>query len=1027
MAMLTAIQKAVEDSKVSVLVIDSGLINKDVIADDTEDLVKATELTLDQLDTFVAERSVSYDLLQLDTNRVVPILYIDKDNNGENDTTHEDPLTENKLSLSKALEQQRSNDLITALSTRRDLKDVLNRYCDSVHNSNESDPNPDLFLELVDELNEKLSKDKNFQDFDKTILYEKIKYHSELKLSEHIWKRINNKCQNDEINFSSLSKIPLYKLAPSLFDIKFKNFYLSNIIKWENRISKATLKFQNFLTSLTYKEKVNSLLLMLDDLNYHNMMDADTLISILSVVVCRAKTRNLSSQIYFLQNFIKDKDSVKFGIMGYIISTLIAILIYIQDNITNLLKYAKELKLFLSDLSNNSEKNEYLEEFIRYRSPNGESLLSICIRKHYNKTLLLLLSKYEKFFPMDDILDDKDLSSNTLLHTAIKHNNDTALLILSKILISSCSEPEILKYINKIDKHKRSAIYYISSKSQRFFIKIFGKNIKWHIEDNKKITPLCYLLINKNILNDSDNYTSIIEFILFYTYKYSINPQHYLNRHIDNKTNNNILHLLRDTDDNINKILKKFKNIDHLLNMQNNIGLTPIMVAIKNKRINVLKLLLSFKNILLWKCDSAESLNLWDLADNNEEIIHLLDEHLLIIPSTEKHTSIFECNSLDMESAKLFLSYRRESSTSLVNSSDASPIVETKIFHCKTIIGIAKIFLEKDHTTFLPWLTIIEQMNKLFKTNNNNIVLKRLHKHFFLQFLTNCLNLYVFINHDKLDLASFKNEINLQAFIKINHKKYKKDTTFIKPRKRDMKIYQPNEIEIIQTFLQFNNSEIENLLSSLLLVKKILIAIKFKHKNLQLNRQKFSQFISNLPQFSILADYIYHPHMFHSNEKLYTLIINDIIFFEQVVTILHRNIRALSNGAISIWWQHYQRFENFKSRYLNRFPYRTAEYLLKLLQKNIRTVPKDIKIQEERILLGNILDIWNTLQRFGGKINIEHEKLAVELSNFMNVKEKLWHDIIIKRIALNTVKVLRAQKAFWEDWKYEFKKTSNSI
>ncbi|CCH58515.1 hypothetical protein TBLA_0A07260 [Henningerozyma blattae CBS 6284] len=911
---------------------------------------------------------------------------------------------------------------------------------------NQTDVNIEMVRDINCDLFEQLKDEKRYNFLSHDNLMELIYEFIEIKLHDDIWGRISFKFTESDFDFSKLSNISVNKLLLNFYSTNnFKNFKLHDIVMMEKKISRAVTYFQKFINGITFQEKSTALIKTLQILTINKLTDADTLIGLLSIVICRLKVRNLKSHLFYLQNFAADPNTIKFGILGYSISTLEAITYYF-DHISHshkadLIAFCDKLHNLYDTILNNIKSLD--NDILSYRSQNGESLLSLCIINNKMDIFLELLTTYEHSFPIEDILDDSDLNGSSLLMQACKYNNYVASEILVTILKNSCNEEELRIFLNKTDKFNRSVAHYFNMKNSILILTEFGNLIDWELKDIKKLTPLL-TIFKVHKVNYNESFIKILFRVVLTWYKIHNKPFN-LKAHVD-QNGNNLLHVMKDY---INCLIENPELCETInINANNNKGLSPFMVYFKTNRYDNIRIIL--KNPTLITSEGQLPFLITSTNLYNSKVNHLLATHFLRTLDFA-YICLHSLRFNDPSSSTSGTSLAWLVDISILEKESEFPtshpsICRTKTLKLKTIKSLLHHFIRKYKYSSLPLKSALEFCNDLIKSNNSiswtsnrhflplSLLIDKLEIQYNLKLISNCLN-FLFITTD-FDFTLLFDELKLQAFLKINNKKLKESNSsnkFSHKNNSDQttelsKAYQPEDINAIQTFIKFNLGELENFKNTITTIKDVSILIKYKIMDLNSSQFFFQKNtlkigINNLSE--ILKYYstqkplitnaytsrkFYDYNSYDYKVEFLNKLLENLIFFEKLVCKLYYDFEDLSNGTIKTWWYHYGRLLDYEAQYNKHYPNRKIDINNNFESFNTmfdKRVNFDSITHFERNIILNIKNTSTLLRRFNNKIKFLHENLAIELNNFMNFKNKFIREYIIKFSTIEVIKILK--------------------
>lgn len=555
--------------------------------------------------------------------------------------------------LSKAVSEQyyqlfhHNNQLYYDLrtSTRKQLsfiKQVFNKIVDDAYaillqSINNDNPDSERVYSLI----------KNVMASHPDLDVNKLVFeYTEMNLYDRVWLQIlyqfnyknDDKQEFDKEAFKILSAekySQLSCLCLNQLDIPAEEPWIINIIL--KRVSLAILQFSKLndtsITSVAAKitvinDTINILTSNISNTSYLSevlddtkglndselIIDADTLVGILIMVVVHSKIENLEAHLYYIKNFSYNNQID--GYFNYILSNLDAVIYHLsgpedgaQGNshldqlITGSLENFKfwscilkqdmtRLKLILSNIDDISNTH-----FIKSRNIHGESCLMFAI-KSKNFAIFKLLINHEQWFSIDDLLFDKNTTTGqNLLMVALSEEVPEISKLFVDIILANTELEEQLAYFNLVDDSGRSIGHYLFHDLS--LMENIGYLIDWELKDYNSYTPLlticrCY---------DHPNYVELIR--IGFKCFYQFGKKNFEN-HID-KNGNTLLHVILNGLEESN-LLNEHINV----NQFNNKSISPLTLYVKYNRVENLHKLLSIKQLDFLQEEPKNLYNIFD-------------------------------------------------------------------------------------------------------------------------------------------------------------------------------------------------------------------------------------------------------------------------------------------------------------------------------------------------------------------------------------------------------------------------------
>ncbi|CAR27052.1 ZYRO0C07810p [Zygosaccharomyces rouxii] len=900
-----------------------------------------------------------------------------------------------KGSLVRDLTQKSWSSFENILRLHPDWSNILNGYFNRYRSTPLTEgPYEELFRMIVKQVHAKMVNDELFRKIPH--LYDLIFDYVELNLFDDVWIRIVNSYRKDEIDTEPLKFLSINELETELYQKKYEKFRLQDVTTMEKNIDLAINSFVGLPLTHTHAEKADCLINTLQSLSNTReqdmdiqtlpiTMDADTLISFFVLVVCRTQVKNIKSHLFYLKKFSKDENSIKFGILGYAISTLEAVVFYfdglkgtkklqkLQDDSNK----AKELYILISDKSTGQAVLD-ISQFrsnLEFRTPQGESVLSQCIINDKNGLLYELLKNYEDIFPLEDILDDETVDGSTLLIQALKCDNSEAAQMIVEVLQNSCTEQELREYVNRADKNRRTVAHYLTHEMN--ILESIGKYINWKSQDSNGHTPLftifrCY---------DQQNYEAMISAAFRSAVRwYQANGEDFqFSDHEDNK-GNTLLHIIK----NNVSILLDYDNVD--INCTNKKGLTPLMIYTRYNRFDNVKTIIRDQRIILDKLQHPSFLNSFDYARNPLVLKELVSQAI--------KTTAFELafvHHLKYEAPSWFFHI------TVKIGAGADEEYKTVKLHIKTLQNLFQVLLKMHFASFLPLEKALEDLSNLYKSRMPSIA--KLETLYFFYMLTDCFD--VLLRHDNLNKLVLR-ESRLVSWIRSQDKKCNNSKKLQK-----QKNVEPEEIGIMASFLRFNRGELSAVKLKLMTMKKLLIFLKLKNTDLTHSYQFLSLFGTeyNLAQDRLLFKDLEINCCAFGEEATMTFV-REIAFLENCTGKLLDRVEQLLSVDIPEWWKLYGDVLEMHKVYKQKFPN---------ISRNdsgtgiIASFFEGKREKMESKLSSDLADCKKRMRRVGDRISSTHEILAEELSKYMEFKSNFFINGILRRAVRENINILKGR------------------
>lgn len=898
--------------------------------------------------------------------------------------------------LVRDLTQKSWSSFENILRLHPDWSGVLNSYFNKYRKMPLTDgPHEELFHMIIKQLHTKMHADELFQQIPN--LYDLIFDYVELNLYDDVWIRIINYYKGNEIEVEPLKFLSVNEMETELYQKCFEEFRLQDVILMEKNIDLAASSFVQLPLTHTHAEKADCLISTLQSLSKESdlhfdadtlpvTMDADTLISFFVLVVCRTQVRNLKSHLFYLRKFSKDENSIKFGILGYTISTLEAVVCYFDDlkgteklqKLENACKEANKLKSLLSDKTVVQIPNiiQY-EKHFRFRTAQGESVLSQCIINNKNQILCELLKNYERIFPLEDILEDETVDGCTLLIQALKFDNSEAAHMIVELLECSCTEQELRVYVNKADRHRRTAAHYLTHEIR--ILQRVGKYIDWRFRDSGGHTPLFTIFRSY----DQQNYEEMVSasFASAEEWYQSNQEQLEFSDHEDEK-GNTLLHIIR----NNVSILLTYENID--INRCNKKGMTPLMIYARYNRLDNVRTIVRDRRIILNNFQRPSFLNSFDYARNP-----LILRELVCQATKTSALGLAFVHNLKYEAPSWFFHITMK----LVPKNE----YKTVKLHLKTLQGFLHLLLKLHPATFLPLEKVLQDLSNIYKSRVSSIA--KLETNHLFGVLTDCFNV-IFRDDDGMRKRSLK-ESRIVSWMNSQNRKLGKTKIW---ELSDKKI-EPEEIGIITSFLRFHHDELSSIKLKITVMKRLLIFTKLKSNDLADAYHFLSLFgteYASTGNIHLFEDLRISSSAFGDGATM--SFVREVSFLDKCTAKLLDQVEQLLNVEIPEWWKYYGKVLEIHKSYKQKFPNMARPHYDTGI---IASFFEGKREKMESRLSSDLAECKQKMKHAGEIITSTHEILAEQLSKYMVFKSDFFINGVLRSWVRENINILTGRLA----------------
>lgn len=438
----------------------------------------------------------------------------------------------------------------------------------------------------------------------------------------------------NDLSCLSLNQLDVPVHEPWYLNVLYKR--VSDAIDLFSQLSNSTMSNQRnklqlirdtvrILTTGSVKEDASS-----DDL----IVDADTLIGLLIMVVVHSKVPNLEAHLYYVKNFgVANSTHVEgvsasqneSGYLNYILSNIDAVIYHLSSSgksgltghLLEMIDASAQNYKFWSLIQ--KERLEPLENvlketaqkygssdipnshFLRSKNIHGESFFAFAIRSRNLEIFRLLLDKTESWILLEDILFDKNTTTRqNLIMIALQEEAHEIIHDLLDVLFANASPRELSLYLNAGDDNGRTVGHYLFRDLDA--LERVGHLINWEIKDDSGATPLfslcrCY---------DHPNYDTLIKKTFDAVYDQATAP-FLFESHVDKK-GNTLLHVLANNIPESQLLSKALIDI----NRPNSKFFFPAAVYVRYNRLENLQCLLADNRFFF---DWEDSTNFYNLLD----------------------------------------------------------------------------------------------------------------------------------------------------------------------------------------------------------------------------------------------------------------------------------------------------------------------------------------------------------------------------------------------------------------------------
>lgn len=470
----------------------------------------------------------------------------------------------------------------------------------------------------------------------------------ELNIYDKVWLQLVFQYQNNLLGEAEDGDLAQFVLTPLLYrdlsclslnqlDIPVMEPWRLNVL--QKRVADAIVVFSKLSNSTISNQReklshiveaVNILTEGIDGSETESdiVIDADTLIGLLIMVVIHSKVLNLEAHLYYVQNFgahsTTSEETRLDGKLNYIFSNFDAVIYHLsQDKEEShlgdmILASAQNYEFWYAIQKGNVEVLEALLEsvetgfsgkqlpknhFLRSKNINGESCFNFAIRTRNLRIFSMLLHRTEEWISLEDLLFDKNTTTDqTLLMVALHEEAHEITSELIDVILENTTEEESRLYFNLQDINGRTVGHYLAPDLKA--LDRIGRFIDWKIKDLNSHTPLfslcrCY---------DHPDYKKLIAKAFACVFLVAHKLPLSFEDHID-KSGNTLLHVLARAIPESGILTEKaLINVNQI----NNKNLTPVALFIRYSRFENLVTLFEDKRLIFDFEDPKSFYNVMD-------------------------------------------------------------------------------------------------------------------------------------------------------------------------------------------------------------------------------------------------------------------------------------------------------------------------------------------------------------------------------------------------------------------------------
>ncbi|KAL9627527.1 MAG: hypothetical protein Q9204_006502, partial [Flavoplaca sp. TL-2023a] len=263
------------------------------------------------------------------------------------------------------------------------------------------------------------------------------------------------------------------------------------------------------------------------------------------------------------------------------------------------------------------EGDTSIETLVQTQNAEGDSILMMAVDSRQPAMLEYLLS-LEDHFPAKFLFEDTNTDGTTLLSAAVQTTNRDLVEIIIDQVLEVRDRHIIREYFAKADVRGRTVAHYLFNAPE--MLGRFAEDLPWRHKDKNGQTPLLALCRSY----DHPRYHDMVSTALHYaTLEQGDDQPLHVDSHIDAK-GNSLLHVINDP----SLALRLLRHCDTNVNAANDKRFTPLMVASKYGRIDMIRVLFGDRRVDV-QAKELRGMTAVELA-KDDEVRNRIDDMILV-------------------------------------------------------------------------------------------------------------------------------------------------------------------------------------------------------------------------------------------------------------------------------------------------------------------------------------------------------------------------------------------------------------
>lgn len=263
------------------------------------------------------------------------------------------------------------------------------------------------------------------------------------------------------------------------------------------------------------------------------------------------------------------------------------------------------------------ESDVSVETLAQTQDMEGNSVLMMAIEARQPAVLEYLLS-LEDYFPTRFILEDASSEETTLLSAAVQTTSQELVEIILRHVLQVGDAQVIREYFARADVRGRTVAHYLFNAPD--LVHRFGEDLPWRKKDKNGQSPLLALCRSY----DHPDYREMVSGALhFATMEQQDDEPLHVDNHVDAK-GNTLLHAVNEPQ----LAVRLLRHCDSNANAANDKGFTPLMVASKYGRPEIIRVLFGDKRVDVF-AKELRGMTAVELA-KDDEVRNRIDDMVLV-------------------------------------------------------------------------------------------------------------------------------------------------------------------------------------------------------------------------------------------------------------------------------------------------------------------------------------------------------------------------------------------------------------